>query len=56
MKYGYNYDGIGLTIYTPSGSCYLQYEDAHYLYDRLEDCKTDKQIESILSEYEHICE
>ena len=56
MKYDYDYDGIGLTIYTPSGSCYLQGDDGAELYDVLESCTTDEQLESILSNYEHICE
>ena len=54
--YDYDWDKIGLTIFTPYGDCYLQGEEADELYDELEAIETDEQIVAILSEYDHICE
>ena len=54
--YDYVWDGIGITISTPYGDCYLQGEEANELYDELEAVETDEQIATILSEYDHICE
>ena len=52
--YDYIFEHGGLTIATPSGSCFLQGDDASELYDLLEANPLD--IVRILSEYEHICE
>ena len=48
----YEYDGIGLTITFDNGTtAYLQGEDGATVYDALEACETDEQVEMILSDY-----
>jgi hypothetical protein len=54
--YDYDFDGIGLTITTPSGTVYLQGEEGAEVYDQLEALQTDEELENFLSEYEHVCE
>ena len=57
MAKGYDYDwnGLGLMIYTPSGEAFIQGQEGSDLFDELEGM-TEEQIEAFLSEYEHICE
>ena len=52
--YNYEWDGVGLTITTPSGTCYSRDEEGARLIDKLEKLELD-QLDSVLSEYEHIC-
>jgi len=65
--YDYYFDGLGLTIYTPSGSVYIQGEEGAQLYDELEVLylnddddddvlSADEKVERVLQEYEHVCE
>lgn len=54
--YDYDWDGMGLTITTPAGECYLQGEEGSQLYDELEALETNEQVVDILSGYEHVCE
>lgn len=56
MSYDYRYDGYGLTIYTPCGSCYLQGDEAADLFDELEACCDQMHVEMILRDYDEVCE
>lgn len=55
-KYDYEWQKFGLLITTPLGTCWLQGDEAGNLYDELEACETDEQVQLLLSEYEHVCE
>ena len=52
--YDYDWDGLGLTIYTPSGTIYMQGEEGSNFYDELELLETDAELEQVLSEYEYL--
>lgn len=55
--YDYDWHNYGaLTITTPAGTCFLQGEEASELYDKLEACENQEQVDMILSAYEHVCE
>jgi hypothetical protein len=54
--YDYNWHGYGITITTPSGSAFMQGEEAAELYDQLEAATTNREWVSILMQYEHVCE
>ena len=50
--YQYHWLRYGLEIETPTGTIFLQGEEAAALYDMLEECETEEQVENICSEYE----
>lgn len=52
--YNYEWDGIGLTITTPYGTCYSQGDEGASLFDELEELEKD-QIDNFLSDYDHVC-
>jgi hypothetical protein len=53
----YDYDGIGLTITFDDGrTAYLQGDEGGDLFDVLEACKTDEQVEMILSDYSDVAD
>ena len=54
--YDYDWNGVGLTITTPQGTAFIQNEEGAELFDQLEALQTDEEIETFLSEYEHICQ
>ena len=54
--YDYDWLGHGLEISTPTGSLFLQGDEASALYDELEACSTAEQVEAILCEYEGACD
>lgn len=54
--YDYEWQGFGLLITTPAGTCWLQGDDANKLHDELEACDCDEAVIRILSEYEDVCE
>ena len=54
--YNYEYDGVGLCITTPQGSCFMQGEEADKQHDELEACEHWEDVVQLLSAYEHVCE
>lgn len=55
MIWNYRWLGYGLEIETPSGSCFMQGDEANKLYDQLEACATWAQTMLILSAYTEVC-
>jgi len=52
-RYDYNWLGYGLTLHFPDGGeLFLQGDEASELFDILEACHTQADIDMILSEYE----
>ncbi len=54
MSYNYEWDGVGLTITTPAGTCYSQGEEGSQLFDELEQLEPE-QLDIVLFEYEPAC-
>lgn len=55
--YDYNWHGYALTLHFPDGkTAFLQGEESAELYDTLEACKTQEQVEAIIEEYDLIAE
>lgn len=51
-EWSYEWLGYGLTITAPCGKdIFLQGDEASELYDQLEACETDQQVQDILGEY-----
>lgn len=54
--YDYDWLGYGLVITWPGGSVFMQGDEASELYDQLEACTEDEQVQLLLSGYEDCCE
>lgn len=55
--WSYEWLGYGMTVTAPCGKdFFMQGEEASELYDQLEACSTDEEVQAILSQYDVLLE